>query len=243
MATSFRIGMLTPSSNTVLEPVSTAMLAALPDVTAHFGRFRVTEIALDPGALRQFDMEPMLDAASLLADAKVSAIVWNGTSGSWLGFETDRELCAAIQAHTGVPATSATLALDEIFRRTSIRRYGLVTPYLDAVQDRIVRNFAAEGYECVAEAHEDLRDNFFFATVSAEQLSTMIRRVAAHQPQAICVLCTNLCGAPLVQELEEELGLPIYDSVATAVWSGLRLVGVPHSKVSGWGRLFRDAFD
>ena len=40
------LGMLTPSSNTVLEPVTTAMLAGLPEVTAHFSRFKVTEIAL-----------------------------------------------------------------------------------------------------------------------------------------------------------------------------------------------------
>jgi len=39
------LGMLTPSSNTVLEPVTTKMLEGLPDVTAHFGRFRVTEIS------------------------------------------------------------------------------------------------------------------------------------------------------------------------------------------------------
>jgi maleate isomerase len=240
MAARIRLGMLTPSSNTVLEPMSGAMLAAVPDVSVHFGRFRVTEIALDPGALGQFDSEPMLDAASLLGDAKVSAIVWNGTSGSWLGFEIDRQLCAAIQARTGVPASSATLALAEIFRRTSVRRYGLVTPYLGAVQDRIIRNFAAEGYECVAEAHLDLRDNFSFAAVSGEQLTAMIRRVAAHRPQAICILCTNLCGASLVEELEEELGLPIYDSVAAAVWSALRLVDVPRSQVSGWGHLFRE---
>jgi hypothetical protein len=30
--------MLTPSSNTVLEPLTAAMLADLPDVTAHFAR-------------------------------------------------------------------------------------------------------------------------------------------------------------------------------------------------------------
>ena len=57
------IGMLTPSSNTVLEPVTSAMLAGLPEVTAHFGRFRVTEISLNPQALGQFDNAPFLDAA------------------------------------------------------------------------------------------------------------------------------------------------------------------------------------
>ena len=45
------LGMLTPSSNTVLEPVCAAMLRGLPEASAHFARFRVTSIALDEGSL------------------------------------------------------------------------------------------------------------------------------------------------------------------------------------------------
>src|SRR3954469_10450675 len=60
------LGMLTPSSNTVLEPVTTAMLAALPEVSAHFSRFPVTEIALSDRALKQFDRTAILAAAQLL---------------------------------------------------------------------------------------------------------------------------------------------------------------------------------
>jgi maleate isomerase len=40
----------------------------------------VTEIALSPGALAQFDDAPILAAAGLLAHAKVDVIAWNGTS-------------------------------------------------------------------------------------------------------------------------------------------------------------------
>jgi maleate cis-trans isomerase len=79
--------MLTPSSNSVLEPVTCAMLAGAPGITAHFSRFRVTEIALDAQALNQFDPSNMLPAADLLADAKVDAMAWNGTSASWLGID------------------------------------------------------------------------------------------------------------------------------------------------------------
>ncbi len=41
-----RLGMLTPSSNTALEPITCAMLAGIDGVSAHFSRFKVTEIAL-----------------------------------------------------------------------------------------------------------------------------------------------------------------------------------------------------
>src|SRR5580693_6147810 len=66
-----RLGMITPSSNSVLEPVTYAMLTGVPGISAHFARFRVTEIALDAEALDQFDPSRMLPAADLLADAKV----------------------------------------------------------------------------------------------------------------------------------------------------------------------------
>ena len=80
------LGMLTPSSNTILEPITSAMLRDVPQASAHFSRFRVRKIALSDDALQQFDLAPILAAADLLADAKVQVIAWNGTSAGWLGF-------------------------------------------------------------------------------------------------------------------------------------------------------------
>ncbi len=230
--------MLTPSSNTVLEPCVSAMLADLaPGTTAHFERFPVTEISLDDDALGQFDMMPMLAAARQLQDARVDAIAWNGTSGGWLGLDADRALCAAITEQAGVPATTATLALVEAFRTRDITRFALVTPYLDAVQTRIVATLEGEGLTCAAERHLGRKDNFAFAEVTAEEIAEMCRSAAAEAPQAIAIYCTNLRGAPLVEALENELGMPVYDSVSVTVWQALRLRDVSVSG-SGWGSLF-----
>jgi maleate isomerase len=234
------LGMLTPSSNTVLEPVTSAMLAGLPDVSAHFARFRVTEISLADAALGQFDDAPILAAAGMLADARVAAIAWSGTSAGWLGLRRDRDLCAAIERATGARATSSVLALADIFRRTGVRRYGLVTPYLDAVQERIVANFAREGWACAAERHLGDKGNFSFSEYGPDVLAGMVHEVAAAKPDAITIFCTNLRGAPLVEALERETGIPVYDTVATAVWDSLRLAGVAPARVAGWGRLFRE---
>jgi maleate isomerase len=234
------LGMLTPSSNTVLEPVCAAMLRGLPDISAHFARFGVTEIALSGAALDQFEIAPMVEAAALLADARVQALCWNGTSASWLGLARDRALCAAITARTGIPATSSVLALEDIFRRSRVARFGLVTPYLGEVQARIVANFQQEGFACAAERHLGISDNFAFSEVAPETLAALIREVAAARPQAIAVLCTNLRAAGIVERLEREIGIPIHDSVATALWSSLRLAGVAPSRVAGWGLLFRE---
>lgn len=231
--------MLTPSSNTVLEPVSQAMLAGLPDVSVHFARFRVTEISLRDEASAQFQQERLLEAASLLADAKVDVIAWNGTSSSWLGFDADRLLCERITAETGRPATSAILALNEALSLSQTRSMGLVTPYLPTVQERIIASYRQLGIECVAERCLGLTENFAFATVDDGALTGMMRTVAAARPDAIAVVCTNMRAAPLTEAFEAEWDIPVFDTVATTLWKSLAIAGVDPARVQGWGRLFQ----
>ena len=119
-----------------------------------------------------------------------------------------------------------------------MKRFGLVTPYLDDVQAAIVKNYAASGYECVSERHLRRRDNFSFSEVSADEIRGMVRDVAHAKPDAITIFCTNLRGAPLVAELEAEVGIPVYDTIATVVWKALRMTGIDARRVASWGRLF-----
>src|SRR5512141_1085986 len=129
MTRPLRLGVLTPSSNTALEPLTSALAAALPGASAHFSRFKVTEIALSDAALGQFDDSKILAAAELLADAKVDVIGWSGTSSGWLGFERDRRLCERIRERTGIVATTAVLALNELLALKGLTKLALVTPY------------------------------------------------------------------------------------------------------------------
>ncbi len=234
-----RLGMLTPSSNTVLEPVTTAILRDVPEVSVHFARFRVTEISLRDQALGQFDNQAVLAAARLLADARVDVIAWNGTSSGWLGFDTDIRLCEAITAETGIPATTSVLALNQVMQATGANRFGLVTPYLHDVQARIIANYTAAGFDCVAERHLNDPGNFSYSEVSAETLATMVRAVALARPACITTFCTNLRAAPLVAALEAELGIPIYDTISVVVWQSLRLAGVSPARIKGWGGLMQ----
>jgi maleate isomerase len=233
--------MLTPSSNTVLEPMSMAMVGGLPEVSVHFGRFKVTEIALSDQALKQFDETEILRAAELLAHAKVDVIAWNGTSASWLGFDRDERLSERITAATGIAACTSVLAFREIFERTGVKRIGLVTPYTDDVQAKIIANWKSAGIICSAERHSGLRDNFSFAEVSEQTISRLIRSVEKEGCEAVAIVCTNMRGASLAQALEAELGIPIYDSIATAVWKSLLLAGADARQINGWGGLFQDS--
>jgi len=233
--------MLTPSSNTALEPITTAMLAGVDGISVHFSRFKVTEIALSENALRQFHASEILRAAELLAHAKVDVIAWNGTSASWLGFDRDESLCEQITASTGIKACTTVLAYRDLLRRLGSKRIGLVTPYRQDVQDRIIANWKSEGLQCAAERHLSLQDNFSFAEVPEAVVAGLIEEVAREGCDAAVVLCTNMRGAGAAARLEQRLGIPVLDSIAVTLWACLVATGSDPSQIRGWGSLFSNA--
>ncbi|MFD0077482.1 GAF domain-containing protein [Streptomyces sp. NPDC127166] len=234
-----RIGMLTPSSNTCLEPVTYRLLDGARDLaSAHFARVPVTRIALDGGSDAQFAPEPMLAAARQLADARVDVIAWNGTSGSWLGVDHDRELAAAITAETGVPATTSTLALLDACAAYGVTRLGLAVPYTRDVAERIVTTYATEGLDCSLAEPFGVSDNEAFARIAETDVARQIEQAAAADAHAVAVVCTNVYGAGAATALETTLGIPVFDSVTATLWKALDLAGA-HPALDGHGDLLR----
>ncbi|KAH9904552.1 putative Asp/Glu racemase [Xylariomycetidae sp. FL2044] len=282
-----KLGILVPSSNTALEPLTTQILSSAfsaRELTVHFSRFPVTSISLSRSALAQFDVGgPILDAARLLADARCDVIGWSGTSAGWLGLGADEALCRAVAEVCGpeVPVTTSTLAMCRALDILSLsaagegeegetggkekkekgkkKRLGLVTPYLDDVQARIVEVLGEAGYEVVAERHLGVSENVAIAEIGEAELDRMFGEVVAEAEAgtsstgtreeeggrrgrggllAVSPFCTNLVAAQMAARWEEEWGVPVLDTVATVIWDMLRLKGVEKGRVKGWGRLF-----
>jgi maleate isomerase len=237
MTKRIRLGILTPSSNTSLEPLSQAIVSQLPHVSVHFSRFTVLKISLEEDALSQFQTEKIVEAATLLADANVDMIGWSGTSSGWLGFDADEMLCEAITAATGIPATTSVLALNKAVKELGVSELGLVTPYKDDVQSAIIKTYATIGVDCSKESHLGLSTNTAFADVTESTLDDMVASVAAKDAKAISTFCTNLYAAQRGAYWEEKYGIVILDTVVTVLWDMLRSCGVDSSPIKGWGRL------
>lgn len=231
------LGVITPSGNVVVERVTTAVMAGLPTVSAHYARIGVRG-AVDPFP-DSYDMEGMLTAARLLADAKPDVILWNGSKGGVIGIDHDRALVATITEATGIPATTSTLALEAVFRATGVARLGLVTPYAEAYQQRLVARFATWGLETVAESHLGLTDNLSYASAPLDAIAAQIDVVAASRPDAIITWCTNYAAALVVSEAERRHGIPVYDATTLPLWSALGMAGVETAPLAArWGSLF-----
>jgi len=221
-----RLGLMLPSSNTIVEPEAVRLMPPEGGVTVHFSRLGVTLISDEQASLGQFAPPAMLQAARLLADAEVDLIAWAGTAASWLGFARDDTLVAAIERDFGIPATTALLAINRRLAELGARSIGLVTPYVAALEQQIRANYAAIGIRTEAAERLDLTVNTDYARVSPERIAALCRRVAVARPDAIVIMCTNLRGAPVAGDLAAELGIPVLDSVAVTVAHCLCRLGV-----------------
>jgi maleate isomerase len=219
-----RLGILLPSSNTVMEPETMALLPSDGSVTAHFMRFRMVAVSTEDASLRQFGLEGMATAAALLGDVEPDLILWGGTSASWLGFAHDTALRDAITTRTGLPAVTSVQLINRLLVASGARRIGLVTPYLAEVESAIIANYAGLGIEVSAAERSELTVNTAFAAVQPSTVADMVRRVARSRPDAIVIMCTNLRGAPVAQALTQELGLPVIDAVRASILEVLAML-------------------
>jgi maleate isomerase len=246
-----RLGILVPSSNTALEPLTFTMINDINNylsastnpvkITVHFSRFPVTKISLDLSGLSQFDLPPIIAAASLLAHANVDVIGWSGTSAGWLGFERDDALCKEIEKATGIRATSSVVGLNKALQLWGVKKLRLITPYLDDVQEKIIQNYKGINVDIgKAEKHLKIVENCNIADVSQTMLEDCIAGVlGSNDVDAITTFCTNLDAAHMVEHWEEQHHLPIFDPVTTVVWDMLKLCNLDTTKIKGWGLIFQ----
>ena len=222
-------GVVIPSSNTVVEQVLPRLLGERAGVTLHVARFRLERLGAD--APTSFPVDAVFAAAELLSHARVAAIAYCGVSGAWLGVDRDDAFCSRVVAELGTPACTSTLAVVAALRAAGVERLGLVRAGPPELAERAVATLAALGLRCgrvvnlPADAHADLT-----------RLETAAREVADDDAQAVCLLGTNVLGAPLVERLEAELGVPVLDSVAATAWRLCELLGIAPSG-PGWGSL------
>ncbi|MHB8504803.1 MAG: maleate cis-trans isomerase family protein, partial [Acidimicrobiales bacterium] len=162
-----RVGLLIPSSNTMMEPDFARGLP--PTATLHTGRMYMAETT----ALAE---ERMLDefaepAARDVGTAKPDVVVFGCTSaGALRGNDYDAELCERISELTCAPTISTIQSVREAILSSGASVIGVVTPYIDELNERIKASVEADGVQVARIAGMGITDNFAIAEVTSEQL-------------------------------------------------------------------------
>jgi maleate isomerase len=143
----WRVGLLIPSSNVVME---VDFYRSLPhDTTLHTSRMYLPDPTV-AGEERMLD-EFTLPAAEAAATARPDVVVFGCTSaGELRGSAADRQLCDRIRDLTGAVSVSVVTSVIQALRDTRASRVAVVTPFGDSVNQRIRAGIESEGIEVSA---------------------------------------------------------------------------------------------
>ncbi len=227
-----RLGMLLPSSNPVGEPEVAAMLP--PGVSLHTTRLKLAGSTAEELLAMTAKVE---EGAALLADAGVDLIGFNCTAVSTFDEGMAADLSVRISAASSVPAISTADGILAGFRALGAVRIVLLTPYIDAVNERELAFLRRHGLEVLDHSGLGLSEGQGMASVEPGE---WYRRALAMRHSAADVYflsCTAIRVLPIIEMLERDLGRPVVTSNQALVWHALRTAGFRDAP-PGLGTLF-----
>lgn len=213
----WRVGLLIPSSNSVME---VDFYRNLPhDTTVHTSRMYMVDTTVE-GESRMLD-EFTMPAAEAVGTALPHLTVFGCTSaGALRGKDYDRDLCQRIGEATGSKPISVIESVNRALRESRAKRVAVVTPYVDALNERIRASIEAEGIEVAAMHGMGISINFDIAGVTPEEIYDFVQsKIGPRVPgDALFLSCTNFNALSALSLLKIAYGdVPIITSNLAAL--------------------------
>lgn len=220
-----RVGLLIPSSNTMMEVDFSRGLPS--DCTLHTGRMYM-EDTTEEGENRMLD-EFALPAARDVGTARPDVVVFGCTSaGALRGNDYDTTLCERISEITGAPTVSTIQSVRWAIRASGARRVGVITPYVDLLNQRIKESIEADGVEVVSISGLGMTENFAIARVpAADIVNFAATQLGALDIDLAFASCTNFGAVGALPTLRARLGIPVITSNQAALDATISLLGTP----------------
>lgn len=224
-----RVGLIVPSSNSVME---VDLYRRLPDAaTLHTARMRLEETTPEAEEAMLDDHLPA--AIGDVATVHPDVTVFGCTSGGALrGNAYEARLVARIGEETGGEAVSVAAAVRRSIVGRGARRVGVITPYVEALNDKIRASLEDEGLEVAGIHGLGITENFAIAAVEPERIFDFAReRFGGAEIDLLFCSCTNFRALDARERIEQALGVPVVTSNQAALEAVLdRLSAVtPHA--------------
>jgi maleate isomerase len=208
-------------------------------VCCHFHRYKFGgDIRNEDGLKGVFQAaEYIIEASTLIADAKPHVVAMTGTGTSFIGgYEYDRKLIEKMRAvNADIPATTTSTSVIDALQYMGIKKVSIAMPYLEEVA-KVAVKFVEDNGIVVQDAKWMNLGGFEIHRVSKETLRQLAKAVDTPESEALFISCTSLHTFELIEKLETDLGKPVITSNQATIWNMLRLAGI-RDKITGYGQL------
>ncbi|MFQ6026796.1 MAG: aspartate/glutamate racemase family protein [Dehalococcoidia bacterium] len=206
-----RVGLIVPSTNTVMEP---DLYRHLPErVTVHTSRM------LLEGSVTIEAEEKMLDVylpecARQIGTMRPDVVVFGCTSaGALRGPAYEQELAEELSRITGAPTITIMGAVVDQLNRLGVKKVAVLTPYSEEVNETIQHSLETSGFEVTHMNGMDVAGAFAIADITPEQIVEYARQeLQGVESDCLFVSCANLRSVEVLEALEEVAGRPVVTS-------------------------------
>jgi maleate cis-trans isomerase len=226
----YRIGLLVPSSNVIIEPDFYRM--APNNVSIHSARMIFTEFT--PESLSHI-LNDAQRQAELLAQARVDVIVYGCSTCALIGgVDWEQVLIDQIKFNTGMPVLTVNVAMIDAIRAFGVHRVGVVTPYTAAI-NRLKRQYLeVHGLKVSRIRGLGLSDAIEIGSVEEEKIMPLVDDVSSNA-ELILIGCSGFPVIDFIEKIETQYDIPVVTSNQAGLWAALR--GANIKPANGYGRL------
>ncbi len=222
---SLRVGLIVPSSNTVAEVDFYRRLPA--HATLHTARMYLEQTTPE-GEAEMLDHH-LPTAISDLATVRPDVMVFGCTSGGALrGNAYEAELIERIAAATAAETVSVAAAVRRAILSRGARRVGVITPYVDSLNEKIRESLESDGVGVAAIHGLGITDNVTIAEVDPRRIVAFaLECFGGSDIDLLFASCTNFRALDAREEIQAALEVPVVTSNHAALEAVLAVLGAP----------------
>jgi maleate isomerase len=227
MTKPLRIGLIVPSSNTVMEP----------DFHRHLGQTAMvstTRIFLE-SVTREAETRMLEDdlptATELIRTTAPEVVVFGCTSAGALGtLAHDRTIGEAIEKITGARAITVLQAVLSQLRVIGPRKLAVFTPYIPDLTDGVASSLAEAGFPPLKATGMGIQSNLEIGRVTPAEIVDFVEsQIEGSAPDCIFLSCTNWRAIEAIEPLHRKLGIPVVSSNQSAIDLVRKAISKPDS--------------
>jgi maleate isomerase len=155
-----------------------------------------------------------LPAARDLGTARVDVVVFGCTSaGALRGNDYDAELCRRISGIAGAPVVSTIASVRSAIRSHGARKVGVITPYIDELNEKIKASVEADSVEVVKIAGLGMSENYAIARVPPGQIEEFaVEQLGDLEIDLVFASCTNFAAMTARDAIAKRMDRPVVTS-------------------------------
>lgn len=170
------------------------------------------------------------EAAALLSDTQADLIIFHCTGTSMQeGPDGDAFISNLIRDETGIEAMTTGGAVIEAMNALGISRPVLISPYVQATNDREIAYLGALGIRVVHDVALGIIGGHLYPTVTPQEWVDIALENDRAEGDGFFLSCTNTTQIEAIEAIEQATGKPVVNSNQAVVWASIQRLGASFS--------------